>query len=152
MGARGRKSAAELTTISGSGLAITRRPEPPAYLSEDAAEIWRSIVNSLSADWISPGSLPLLEALCGLTISQRYALMALQRIEEGADSEFDIEEWRGLQRQCGDLSARIAALATRLRLTPQSRYTPATAARRAQGAPGAGRRLYDRGSPAPWEE
>ncbi len=92
MGARGRKSAAELATITSTGIAVTRRPEPPAHLGDDAAEIWRSITNSLPADWFSAGTLPLLEALCGLTISQRYTIRSLQRIErEGND--FERDEW-----------------------------------------------------------
>ena len=139
MGARGRKSTAELTAIGGAGVVLTRRPEPPAHLGEDAAEVWRRTVNGLPADWLSPGSLPLLEALCGLTISQRRTLSALQRLEEGDGKEFDVEEWRRLQQQAGELSGRVA---TRLRLTPLSRYMPRGAAR----AAGDNREL-----PAPWE-
>ena len=140
MGSRGRKSAAELTTITTDGVALTRRPDPPAYLGDDAAALWRATVNSVAADWFSPGALSLLEALCGLAVSQRYTLRALQRIEDGSE-EFDLTQWRRVQRQLGEVSARVSALATRLRLTPQSRYTPATAARRGRG--------HD--SPPPWE-
>ncbi len=128
MGSRGRKSAAELATVGPGGLALARRPEPPAHLGDDAAEIWRSITNSLPADWFSAGTLPLLEALCGLTISQRNTIKALQRIErEGND--FERDEWERVIKQLGEISGRIATLATRLRLTPQSRYgaPPATA-------------------------
>lgn len=141
MGARGRKSAAALTTIGGGGVAVTRRPEPPACLGDGAAAEWRRIVNALPADWIAPGALPLLEAYCGLALSQRRTLSALRLLEEG-DGEFDVEEWRRLQRQAGELSGRVASLATRLRLTPQSRYLPRGAARAAGG---------HREGPAPWE-
>ncbi len=141
MGARGRKSAAELATITGTGIAVTRRPEPPAHLGDDAAEIWRSITNSLPADWFSAGTLPLLEALCGLTVSQRNTIRALQRIER-EDDDFERDEWERVLKQLGEVSGRIATLATRMRLTPQSRYG-------ARGADTAARSVGD--GPKPWE-
>jgi phage terminase small subunit len=141
MGARGRKSAAELATITSTGIAVTRRPEPPAHLGDDAAEIWRSITNSLPADWFSAGTLPLLEALCGLTVSQRNTIRALQRIER-EDNDFERDEWERVLKQLGEVSGRIATLATRMRLTPQSRYG-------ARGADTAARSVGD--VPKPWE-
>jgi len=141
MGARGRKSAAELATITSTGIAVTRRPEPPAHLGDDAAEIWRSITNSLPADWFSAGTLPLLEALCGLTVSQRNTIRALQRIER-EDDDFERDEWERVLKQLGEVSGRIATLATRMRLTPQSRYG-------ARGADTAARSVGD--GPKPWE-
>jgi hypothetical protein len=139
---RGRKSAAELSTISAGGVAIIRRPDPPAHLGGDAAVVWRATTNSLPADWFSPGAQPLLEALCALTVSQRYTVRALQRIEEG-DDEFDHPNWQNLQKQLGEVSGRIATLATRLRLTPQSRYG-------ARAADTAARN--EAVGPPPWEE
>ena len=138
MGSRGRKSAAELTTVGPGGIALMRRPEPPAHMADEASEVWREITGSQSADWFTPGTLPLLEALCGLAVSQRFTLRAVQVIERGGD-DFDRDEWERLIKQLGELSGRIATLATRMRLTPQSRYTPATAAR--MGTEG----------PKPWE-
>jgi hypothetical protein len=79
--------------------------------------------------------------MCGLTISQRYTLRALQAAESGG-KEFDRESWERLQKQLGELSGRIATLATRMRLTPQSRYG-------ARAADTAGRSVGD--GPKPWE-
>ncbi len=121
MGARGRKSSKELSTISAGGLEIHRRPDPPDKMGEDAVAIWRAVVNSLPADWFSPGTLPLLEAFCGLTVSQRNTIRALQRIEREAN-DFRRDEWERTLKQLGEVSGRIATLATRMRLTPQSRY------------------------------
>jgi hypothetical protein len=88
MGTRGRKSSAELATVSPDGIGLTRRPEPPSHLGDDAADIWRATVNSLPADWFSPGTLPLLEAFCGLSVSQQLTLRALQRAERSG-GDFD---------------------------------------------------------------
>ena len=89
MGTRGRKSAAEIAVMSGTGIAATRRLSAPPDLTEEQAEVWRGMVSGNPADLFNPGSAPVL-----------------------------------------------AALAMRLRLTPQSRYTPHRAA-------AAGRRSHD---------
>ncbi len=141
MGARGPKSAAELSAISAGGLEVHRRPEPPEHMGEDAVKVWRAVVNSLPADWFSSGTLPLLEAFCGLTISQRFTLGALKRIEQDAD-DFERDEWARTLRQLGEISGRIATLATRMRLTPQSKYG-------ARGADTAARSVGE--GPKPWE-
>jgi phage terminase small subunit len=139
---RGRKSAAELSTISGAGVAIIRRPDPPAHLGEDAATIWRATVNSLPADWLGHGAQPLLAAFCALTVSQQFTIRALQRIEDG-DDEFSHPGWAELQNQLGQISGRVATLATRLRLTPQSRYGARSADTAARN---------EATGPPPWEE
>jgi phage terminase small subunit len=141
MGARGRKSAKSLSTISAGGIELHRRPEPPEHMGDEAGAIWRSITNSLPADWFSPGTLPLLEAFCGLTVSQQLTLRSLQRLERGGD-DFDRDDWVALLNQLGTLSGRIATLATRMRLTPQSRYG-------ARGAATAGQLPPD--GPKPWD-
>jgi hypothetical protein len=83
----------------------------------------------------------LLEALCGLTVSQQLTLRSLQRLERGGD-DFDRDDWVVLLNQLGTLSGRIATLATKMRLTPQSRYG-------ARGAATAGQLLPD--GPKPWD-
>ena len=138
---QGRKSAAELSTISAAGVAITKRPDAPVHLGESAAAVWRATVNSLPAEWVTPGSQPLLAAFCALTVSQGYTIRALQRIEQG-DDDFVHPNWEHLQKQLGEVSGRIATLATRMRLTPQSRYGARSADTAARNeSPG----------PAPWE-
>jgi hypothetical protein len=149
MGSRGRKSASELSTVGPGGIALVRRPEPSEHLDEDATTIWQATVNSLPADWFSPGALPMLEALCVLAVSQRYTLRALQKIERGRD-DFDHDDWQRVQKQLGEISARISALATKLRLTPQSKYG-ARAAATAAGR-GSARKLWEFDGSEPWLE
>jgi hypothetical protein len=86
--------------------------------------------------------LPLLEAFCGLAVSQQNTLRALQLAERSVGSEFDIDEWAYLQKRLGEVSGRVATLATRLRLTPQSRYG-ARAADTAARASSSAARLWD---------
>ena len=128
MGARGRKSAAELSTVGPGGIVFARRPEPPAHLGDDAAATWRSITNSVPADWFGAGALPLLEALCGLTVSQRFTIRSLQKIERGGD-DFDRDEWERLIKQLGEVSGRVATLASLVPARRASSIDPGQALR-----------------------
>jgi hypothetical protein len=141
MGARGPKSAAELTAIGPGGVAIARRLPPPAELTEEQAETWRAIVNAHPAGWITAGSAPVLAQLCRHVTAARRVAAWIARLEAD-DGEFDGDLWlRLLARQEAEGRA-LAALATKLRLTPQARYTPKSAATAARPAPD---------GPRPWE-
>lgn len=141
MGARGRRSSAELTATGPGGIEVQRRIEAPADLTAEQAEVWRGIVNSHPADWFNPGSAPVLVALCRHVVAARRVAGWLARIEDDK-AGFLEERWlRFLARQEAESKA-VAALATRLRLTPQSRYTP-------HGAAAGGRRSGT--GRKPWE-
>jgi len=128
--------------IGGNGVATSRRIEAPLDLSDEQAEVWRSIVSAHAADWFGPGSAPVLAALCRHTVAARRVAGWLERLE-ATDGELDEDRWfRLLARQEAESKA-VATLATRLRLTPQSRYTPHRAAGTARREPGDG--------PRPWE-
>ena len=138
---RGRKSAAELAIISGAGIATTRRLSAPPDLTEEQSDVWRSIVNGNPADLFNAGSAPVLAALCRHVVAGRRVAGWIARLEEAQDG-LDEERWFKLLVRQEAESKMVAALATRLRLTPQSRYTP-------HGAAAAGRKHHD--GPRPWE-
>ena len=137
---RGRRSSAELAVIGPGGVETIRRPEPPVELGEHEAATWRRIVAAYPADRFDPGAQPVLAQLCRHVEAARK-LAALIRAEEEGE-EFDLDAWQALLRAQDRESGRIAMLATRLRLTPQSRYVPHSAAARAQSG-------HD--LPKPWE-
>ena len=141
MGSRGRKSAAEIAFISGVGITSTRRLSPPPDPTEEQAEVWRGIVNAHPGDWFGPGSAPVLAALCRHVTAGRRVAGWIARLEAAEDG-LDEERWFKLLARQEAESKAVAALATRLRLTPQSRYTP-------HGAATAGRGTQD--GPRPWE-
>ena len=106
------------------------RPEPPERLSADAAEIWRAVVSSKPHDWFTSDTLHLLEAYCHAVVSHRLisigvadfspALMANEKGPALYDKLTRMQE-----RQ-----ARVmATIATKLRMTQQSRYVPHAAGR-----------------------
>ncbi len=71
--------------------------------------------------------------------AHKLALLVRQT-EQG--ETFDLDAWLALLRAQDRESGRIAQSATKLRLTPQSRYTPSTATVRAD---------RDTGGKKPWD-
>jgi hypothetical protein len=103
---RGRKSAAELATISGAGIATTRRLSPPPDLTEEQSDVWRSIVNGNPADLFNAGSAPVLAALCRHVVAGRRVAGWIARLEEAQDG-LDEEAWfRLLARQEAESKSR----------------------------------------------
>ena len=126
MKSRGRKSAAELSVIGPGGVETTRRPDPPSDLTEAQVDVWRRIVNAYPADRFDAGAQLVLAQLCRHADTARKMAAVIRQPEEGG--EFDVDAWQALLRAQDRESARVASLATRLRLTPQARYVPHSAA------------------------
>lgn len=140
MGTRGRNSVASLAIASSPTVRI-ERPIAPKVLTEEQAEIWLTLVNEMPAEWFSAEHAPLLAAYCKAVT--RHQVVAAQL--DVFDPEW-LKDQDGLQRydrltRVEDLHVKqIASLATKLRLTQQSRYTPQAAATATK-----------RGSSKPWE-
>lgn len=108
------------------------RVTPPVGVTEEEAALWRTIVDSKPAEWFGDDSAPVLleyvRAKLSCDLLHERVQAALQR---DADREVEREmKLRDME------SRRLASLATKLRLTQQSRYTPkaAATAARASGA------------------
>ena len=148
MGSRDRKSAAEMSVIQG----IPQRPKPPDELTPEQAEEWREIVTSLPVDWFSRAVWPLLCAYCRHVVNARHIAGLIEDAHKG-----DLTDRKALMRFNRLLgiqqrqSNALAGLATRMRLTNQSRYTASSAATAARPG-GAGLKLWEvPEGPAPWE-
>ncbi len=151
MGSRGRKSAAELGVIQG----IPERPKPPGELTGEQAEEWRAVVARMPVNWFPREIWPLLTQYCRHICNARH----IARLIEAAH-DLDIGDRTALMRFNRLLgmqerqSNALAGLATRMRLSNQSRYTPSSAAAQAKGSSGV--KLWEiPGAPegsAPWED
>jgi len=141
MAQRGRKSAASLAVVR----PITdHRPSPPEGLTEEQAAEWTAITRRLPA-----GHFP--RECHGLLMAYCKHISSFRMLSESVDSFRS--EWlitdEGLGRYGALLALReregraLSSLATRLRITPQSRYHPRTAGVAAADA-GSGRSK-------PWE-
>lgn len=137
MGTRGRKSAADLSVVP---IWIdNRRPKPPAHLTADEAATWRAIVGDLPGGWVTAAQEPLLSAYCWHV----EAGTRLSRIIDKTNfASADLRHLGRLLEMRHRETAASASLATKMRLTQQSRMHPRTAGRRTdRQSPG----------PRPWD-
>ena len=130
MGARGPKSSAALAVVSS---VTEHRPAPPKELTPEQAAEWEAIVGRLPHNWFPRETHGLLVALLRHWSTCRF----LSKQIDCFDPTWMCSE-EGFQRYSAWLALRaresraMAGLAVKLRLTNQSRYTPATAQRQAQ--------------------
>ena len=105
---------------------------PPEGLTEEQAQVWRTVVESRSADFFSEDAAPLLEEYCRVVVMCRLLAVEIEAGIAGGDAG----ALKALLDMRDKESRRMASLATKLRLTNQSRYTPqaaATAAKKGGG-------------------
>lgn len=143
MAKRGPKSSAEIAlTAPGVTVAAMHRPEPPYSLWRDEEQdVWRRIVADLPADWFSGRNLDLLAEYCTAAVSCRRLAQMIHACEHGA-GELDVPHWLALMRAHAAQSSRMQALATSMRITQQSTYTPKRGATALRNNPT---------GPRPWE-
>lgn len=115
-----RKSTASLSVVQ---VGVRSRQPAPSDLTTEQASLWIAVVESKPVDWFAEDSAPLLKeyvrAACmadWLEVQVRTAMVG----GEGADLKA-VMQLRDME------SKRVASLATKLRLTQQSRYTPKAA-------------------------
>jgi hypothetical protein len=133
MSKRGRVSAAErnITVIEGT---FGEKPAPPEELNADQAEIWRRIVASEPGDFFSTATVR--DLLVDLCRHRETVDKISERVEAFKVEWFQSAEGTrtyALLLKMRDSEVRaITTLATKLRLTNQSRYEPNKAARLAR--------------------
>src|SRR4029078_260534 len=117
MGARGRKSMAELMVPTTSA-EIIPRPEAPDDLTDEQSEEWHAIVNTMPADHFMRGNFPLLSQLCRHIVASRRIA---QLIEQAANEKvLDLKELCTLLQLQAAESATIIRLSRSMRLRQQS--------------------------------
>jgi hypothetical protein len=106
-------------------------PAPDDLIAAEAA-LWRRVVDSKPASWFSADCAPLLAEYC-------RAAVVCDRLAQRIQTALRAADPRGLKRLLDarhQEAVRLATLGTKLRLTPQSKYTAksaATAERRVAG-------------------
>lgn len=131
---RGRKSAEESAVVIAGTFGT--RPEPPGELTDRQAEIWRETVSSEAADFFATAAQrAMLMDYCG----RREALENISTVlatfkPDWLKSEEGAKRYHSLLRM-RDLETRGAtSLATKMRLTNQSRYDAKTASTASRNA------------------
>ncbi len=119
-----RKSAAALSILTPA----FGRPDPPTDLGAAEADLWRSVVATKPADWFTRDTQPLLAAYCQAIVSWRNISTQVAAFDVAWLATDD-----GLKRydrlmKMQDRQARVmASMATKMRLTQQSKYGPRAA-------------------------
>ena len=129
MATRGRKSSAALATNVVEGK-FGQRPDAPSELTAEQAAIWRETVASEAAEFFATAALrSMLADYC----RHRASAAVVSEVIDTFKPEW-LKAAEGAKRYYGLLKMReaetraAASLATKLRLTNQSRYTPQAAA------------------------
>src|SRR5262245_16566612 len=104
---------------------LPERPEPPAHLNQEEADLWREVVATKPADWFMRDSQPVLAAYCQAVVMHRSLMERWHRVN--ADTEAEAKTFKSLVDLINKTANLSAQLATKLRLTQQSRYTPGSA-------------------------
>lgn len=135
-----KKSAASLSVVA--PVNIGARLLAPKFLAARQKEIWKDIVTAKPAGWFDCCNAPLLSGYVSAIASHEILALRAQGIEATLlHGEGDLKTLNKIHGMIERQARLMQTLATKLRLTQQSRYTPATAAVAAGKA--AGRRPWD---------
>jgi hypothetical protein len=121
-----RKSAAALSIVQ--PLPGQKRPEPPSELTDEQADEWRAVVDRLPPDWFPRESHALLIAYCRHVVKARVIEGWINDVGwEGVDTDEGLRRFDKLTAMAEREGRAISSLATRMRLSQQSRYAHKTA-------------------------
>lgn len=132
---RGRKSEGDLTALIGAENLIA--DDPPAALNDRQAEIWREVVASEAKGFFgSAVTRSMLAEYCRHRESAESVSGVLSTFNpEWLKSEDGVKRYSKLSTIREKENRAAVSIATKLRLTNQSRIYPQTAARTARNAP-----------------
>ena len=127
-----------------------RRPPPPEGLTDAQAALWRDIVATEPASLFDSAARQHLLRLYVEHATFRAQLQALidRSPIEGIADEGKAKGFEAMLRARDRETKQLVSLATRMRLTNQSRYTPAAAGSAVRNDRGAGPRPWDETGPA----
>ena len=109
-------------SLSIAAVSIPVRPDPPAELTPYEAKVWNDVVSTKPPEWFESDSYPLLKAYC-IAAGRHYEIGL-----EIKNHLIQSPEARDLMRLEDMYAKQLKGLATSMRLTQQSRYTPGAAA------------------------
>jgi len=138
MGARGRKSVADLNVVR----VADDRIQPPAHLTAEQVGEWTAIVDSLPSDYFRPGDVPLLAAYCTASVFYKRAAADMEArglvLTDDRGREYVNPSHQVLTSQ----ASAMAQMAVKLRLCPSARYSEKSAETKTSQA----------GAARPWDD
>ena len=120
MGARGRKSSADLSVIPKTNVVSIERPLPPPGLTEEQADEWRAVVGRMAADWFPRETHGMLVAFCRHVVAARRVAQLIEAAESAV--EFDLLAYDRLLK-CQERESRcVASLSVKMRISQSTAY------------------------------
>lgn len=117
---RGRKSSEHLATVTAMPL---RMVHPPEDLSPEECEVWSRVTATKPSEWWDAGSVPLLAQYCRAVVqSELVAGLVASTGKAMLTDPDELGRYKELRKIQGALSGEMTSLATKMRLTQQSRY------------------------------
>jgi hypothetical protein len=120
-----KKSAASLSVVQVKPK--DARIAPPLFLTERQKELWLEVANAKPADWFTEDCKSLLVAYVKAIASHEVISTRIDQIESGA-LVLELRDEDRLYAMQERQARLIQSLATKMRLTNQSRYQNSTAA------------------------
>ena len=117
---------------------LRKRPPAPEYLTPDQKLTWRRTVDACPVDWFPTETHDVLVEYCQAVEASRKIALREQSMDFATA---DIDDLKVIRTMAIKESASISSLATKLRITNQARFDPASA----------GRKTRDGGAKKPWE-
>lgn len=119
-------------------LAKLERPKPLRGMSAAQKTIWENTIASKPIEWWTPDTLPLVAEYVRAVDTCNHLDRRVSKALSGDHGELD--DWlKSRDRE----AKRVVSIATRLRLTQQSRYTPGAAATVSKRQSASGNRPWD---------
>jgi len=120
MDGRGRKSIASLSVLP---VVATRMLAPPDGMPTEQAALWAAVVATKPQDWFQADSIPLLTAYVQACDAHRVVAAEIDAYEtEWLKTDEGLRRYDLLLKMQDRQSKLMSSLATKMRLTQQSRY------------------------------
>ena len=131
---RGRKSSAEMATVTAMPLRLVK---PPEDLTPEESEVWAKVTATKPSEWWDAGSVPLLSQYCRAVVQSELVGDLVRSTGQAMLTDPDeLDRYKELRKIQAALASEMTSLARSMRLTQQSRYNAKnsdTAARKAGG-------------------
>src|SRR5258707_14914653 len=123
MAKRGRTSI-EALMVTDSGLAAAiPRPDAPYDVTDEEAEVWRTVVNAMPAEHFIPANFHVLTQLCRHVVEARRNAHVIKTYRKRKTDDFNYKVYGELQKAQIAETQIIVRLSTTLRLTQQSTFS-----------------------------
>ena len=117
---RGRKSSAELTTVTAMPLRLVK---PPEDLTPEESAVWSKVTATKPAEWWDAGSVPLLAQYCRAVVQSELVGDLVRSTGKAMLTDPDeLDRYKELRKIQSVLASEMRGLARDMRLTQQSRY------------------------------